>query len=282
MDCPPRPSSDSAYRIAGALAHAHERGVIHRDLKTANVVVAEEHGVKVLDFGLARRIDTAAQEDATRTVEESTESGTLIGTVAYIAPELLLGQLADARSDIWALGVVLYEMATGEHPFRGRNKFELTAAILQSPPHPFPPHVPPMLRAIISRCLTKEPGQRYQRAGEVRAALEAMQTDVLPTSLPPVGAARRAWQPWAAAGLAGALIIALVTWMLGHRARGPWERGSAGGKLTRIICVGRSDFRPGVVAGRTHAVLRGPQREGARRSLYSPCRGRQPRAVDRR
>ena len=73
-------------QIAGALAHAHERGVIHRDLKTANVVVAEEHGVKVLDFGLARRIDTAAQEDATRTVEESTESGTLIGTVAYIAP----------------------------------------------------------------------------------------------------------------------------------------------------------------------------------------------------
>ena len=78
-----------------------------------------------------------------------------------------------------------------------------------------------MLRAIISRCLTKEPGQRYQRAGEVRAALEAMQTDVLPTSLPPVGAARRAWQPWAAAGLAGGTVIALVTWMLGHRAAGP-------------------------------------------------------------
>src|SRR5262249_38097546 len=153
------------------LAHAHERGVVHRDLKTANVAVDEEHGVKVLDFGLARRIDPAVDADVTQSISESTASGTLIGTVAYIAPELLLGQQADARSDIWALGVVLYEMATGEHPFRGRNKFELTAAILRSPMHPFPPHVPPMLRAIISRCLAKEPGQRYQRAGEVRAAL---------------------------------------------------------------------------------------------------------------
>ena len=231
-------------QIADALAHAHERGVVHRDLKTANVVVAEEQGVKVLDFGLARRIDTPAQEDLTRSIEESTERGTLIGTVAYIAPELLLGHPADARSDIWALGVVLYEMATGEHPFRGRNKFELTAAILRSPAHPFPPPVPPMLRAIISRCLTKEPAQRYQRAGEVRAALEAVQTDVLSTPIPTTDASNRTWLRWLAAGATGVALFVLAAWLFAHRPRGPWERGNAGGRLTRIVSSEDQTFDP--------------------------------------
>ena len=164
-------------QIAAALAHAHERGVIHRDLKTANVVSNPEGGAKVLDFGLARRTASRSASDATQS-HELAEPESMVGTLAYVAPEILLGQTADARTDIWALGVVLYEMATGQLPFQGRNAYELTAAILRSPAQPFPAHVPPILRAIILRCLAKEPAHRYQRAGEAGAALEAIHSDL--------------------------------------------------------------------------------------------------------
>ena len=93
------------------------------------------------------------------------------GTPSYMAPELLQGQAADARSDLWALGVLLYEMAAGKLPFQGRTGFELTSAILRESPAPLPAHVPASLRSIIQRCLAKEPGQHYRNAGEVRAAL---------------------------------------------------------------------------------------------------------------
>src|SRR5262245_29817292 len=118
-------------QIAGALGHAHERGVIHRDLKTANVAINPESGAKILDFGLARRSFGADVDKQTVSIELA-EPGMLVGTLAYIAPEVLLGQGADARSDIWSLGVLLYEIATGDVPFQGRNEFDLTAAILRS------------------------------------------------------------------------------------------------------------------------------------------------------
>ena len=165
-------------QIAAALGHAHERGVIHRDLKTANIVVGPVSGAKVLDFGLARRTAGGEVDGSTQSVAMA-DPGILIGTLAYIAPEVLLGQGADARSDVWALGVLLYEASTGQLPYQGRNEYDLTAAILRAPAQPFPAHVPANLRAIILRCLAKEPAQRYQRAGEVRAALEAIHSDLI-------------------------------------------------------------------------------------------------------
>jgi serine/threonine protein kinase len=165
-----------ASEVASALAHAHERGVIHRDLKSANVVISEEGRAKVLDFGIARRIEAASGAE--------TSSGRLdpqvgiAGTTAYIAPEVLLGDPADVRSDIWSLGVLMFEMAAGAMPFTGRNQFDLTSAIIRDTPAPLPTRVPVSLRGIILRCLAKDPVQRYQRAGEVRAALEALQSDV--------------------------------------------------------------------------------------------------------
>jgi eukaryotic-like serine/threonine-protein kinase len=161
-------------QIAGALAHAHERGVVHRDLKSANVVVTSEGQVKVLDFGLAKRLPDGGKAKGTRATETLTQEDAIAGTLPYMAPEVLSGKPADAPSDLWALGVVLYEMAAGQLPFRGQSGYELSSIILRDPPPPLPAHVPSGLRAVISRLLAKEPGLRYRSAGEARAALEAV------------------------------------------------------------------------------------------------------------
>ncbi|MDP9264418.1 MAG: protein kinase [Acidobacteriota bacterium] len=202
-----------ALQISDALAHAHQRRVIHRDLKTSNVVITPEGRAKVLDFGLAKRLREQDLDAVTRSQMSLTEAGTVVGTLHYLAPEALRGQPADERSDLWALGVMLYEMATGTLPFQGKTSFELTSGILREPPAPFPERVPTGLRGVIQRCLVKEPGQRYQSAVEVRAALEALQSDAaISAAVPPPKAPRRIWLWPVAVGLLliGAGIIAAV------------------------------------------------------------------------
>jgi serine/threonine-protein kinase len=167
-------------QIAEAIAHAHDRGVVHRDLKCSNVMITPDGQAKVLDFGLAKRLTGAESLETDITAETLTQDGAVIGTLHCLAPELLRGEPADARSDIWALGVLLYEMAGGDQPFSGKTPYELTAAILREPVRPLAPTVPAGLRAVILRCLQKEPARRYQRAGEVRAALEALRSDSAP------------------------------------------------------------------------------------------------------
>lgn len=152
-------------QIADALAHAHERGVIHRDLKSANVVITHEGQVKVLDFGLAKRLPEREKAEGTYATESLIQEGAIAGTLPYMAPEVLSGKPADARSDLWALGVVLYEMAAGQLPFRGQSGYELSSMILRDPPPPLPENVPAGLRAVITRLLAKEPGLRYRSAG---------------------------------------------------------------------------------------------------------------------
>ena len=165
-----------ALQLAEALEHAHRHGVVHRDLKSANVIITPEERTKVLDFGLAKRVGGEDATGATTLSEAAlTEPGALAGTLAYMAPEQLRGQPADVRSDIWALGVVLYEMAVGRRPFQGNTGFELSLAILNQAPQPLPAHLPRGLCSAILRLLSKEPGLRYQRAGELRAALEVIQ-----------------------------------------------------------------------------------------------------------
>lgn len=163
-------------QIASALSHAHGRNIVHHDLKSSNIIVTPEGLVKVLDFGLARRQPVAAPDAGTRTIDTLDSAAATGGTLAYMSPEMLRGEPGDHRSDLWALGVVLFEALTGHTPFRGRTAFEVSSAILHDPPPALPAQVPAGLAAVIQRCLAKEPALRYQQAGELQAALETIQS----------------------------------------------------------------------------------------------------------
>src|SRR5262245_11580540 len=156
-------------QIAEALAHAHERGIIHRDLKSANVMVTPDGRVKVLDFGLAASLHELGDDDTT--LAPSSGDGTP-GTLAYMAPEVLNGERATTISDIWSLGIVLYEMTAGRRPFAGKTPAATAAAILHAPLPPLSDDVPAAIRSVVHRCLGRVPGERYQHASEVRAALD--------------------------------------------------------------------------------------------------------------
>ncbi len=195
-------------QIADALAHAHLRGVTHRDLKAANIVVTPEGRTKVLDFGLARSFSPQSLKDLSKPQPSMTAAGLVAGTLFCMAPDVLRGEPPDQRSDIWALGVLLYEMSTGERPFTGATEFELVAAILHEPPASMPPRVPPALQTIIQRCLAKDPRERYQQTGEVRSALETVQSA-------PAGAIRGGRARLAVAALLIGLVAAAgLTWRM--------------------------------------------------------------------
>ncbi len=181
---PPESVLRYGVQIASALARAHDRGIVHRDLKTANIVITSDGLAKVLDFGLAKEVGSGVFEGSTRSFTTIQDASSISGTLPYMAPEILRGDAADQRGDLWALGVVLYEAASGRLPFEGRTGFEISSAILREIPNPLGPPVPPGLWAIIQRCLTKEPAQRYQRAGEIQAALEAVQSAAIASPAP--------------------------------------------------------------------------------------------------
>ena len=176
---PPRKAVEIAIQVARGLAAAHEKGIVHRDLKPDNVFLTRDGRAKVLDFGLAR-IDPLSldREGETQAApKEQTSPGMLLGTVAYMSPEQARGRPADARSDVFALGAVLYEMLAGKRPFAGATPADTLSAILREDPpliETGSAAVPSTLDRVVRRCLEKEPSERFQTARDVGFALEAL------------------------------------------------------------------------------------------------------------
>jgi len=223
---------DLGAQIADALDHAHTNGILHRDLKSPNVRVTAGGQLKVLDFGLAMSIKDSAFEGVTRTT--NLDSGEVAGTLAYMAPELLKGKISDVRTDIWSLGVVLYELSAGTLPFHGGTSFEVSTAILREPPAALPPHVTPGLRAVIMRCLAKEPEKRYQRASEVSAAMQALQSDTGVTSRVDLPTSGKHITSYLWAGVSLLAVVGVVLFLYG-RINKPASGPRTGGKLRLFV-----------------------------------------------
>lgn len=190
---------DGSSQIAAGLHHAHTHGVVHRDIKPENIAVTDDGVVRILDFGLARITGESAV----------TGKGETLGTLSYMSPEQLRGDAIDHRTDIWSLGVVMYEMVTGRRPFRGDIKEATSYAILNEDPEPVTAlrsGVPIELDRIILKALAKDPSHRYQHADELAADLDALASGIHESKHPTVRRGRRAWIVAGIAVMAAAVV----------------------------------------------------------------------------
>jgi serine/threonine protein kinase len=214
---PLRKALEWAALIAEALAAAHRTGIVHRDLKPENIMISHDGQVKILDFGLARTASAAAAGESGPATFTLTADHTVLGTVGYMSPEQVRGEVADYRSDIFSLGAVLYEMISGRRAFSGATSAEVMAATLKSEPDELPEAVPESARRIVQRCLEKEPRARFDSAADLSFAVRTLVTLSASTAVPALDSRRR-W-PWGII-IAVAFVVAAAmaaAWLaLGH------------------------------------------------------------------
>ena len=211
-----------ATHLSDAVGAAHEAGIVHRDLKPANIMVTADDRVKVLDFGLARVAEPAvgsSDTDTAFTVEAATQAGAVMGTVPYMSPEQVQGRAADARSDIFAIGSILYETLAGRRPFEGDSFANQASAILRDAPTPLfelCADLPDSLSRIVTRCLEKDPRNRYRSGHDLHYDLQALGHEAAqpgPAAMP-VASGRRA-ATWAWAGALAVGLVAVALWFRG-------------------------------------------------------------------
>ena len=209
---PVRKVIDYALQLSRGLAAAHDKGIVHRDLKPENIFITDDGRLKILDFGLAKLTRPEATEnDQTPTRTVGSEVGTVLGTVGYMSPEQVRGKPADARSDLFSLGAILYEMISAQRAFTGESTADTMAAIVKEEPPDLTETnrtVSPALERIVRHCLEKNPAERFQSARDIAFDLESVSTASATAKLQPV-AARRRWGLIATASIAALLLLAL-------------------------------------------------------------------------
>jgi len=216
---PPRRAVELAIELAQGLGAAHARGIVHRDVKPENIFLTLDGRVKVLDFGLAKQVQpqgAGAELDTAAMSAHGTEAGMILGTVGYMSPEQVKGEPAGPAADVFAFGVVLYEMLSGERPFRGETSIQTMSAILEADPPPLASPrgpLPPALERLVAHCLEKQAGGRFQSMKDIAFALQNLGT----AGSEPPGAARAArvrrlsW-PQLGLGAAATLVLAALAW----------------------------------------------------------------------
>jgi len=238
-----------AVQIASALGKAHEAGIIHRDVKPANILLSSTHTVKVVDFGLAKLAVAAvgASDDKTPTLSmqsasQQTREGVILGTVAYMSPEQAEGKPIDARSDVFSFGVLLYEMLTGRRPFQGESDLSTLMAIVRDPAPRLPDEFPAEIAGIVRRALEKKREARYGSGAEIARELTALQQGLSSGSVRPVRLAAQVKRPQVAVP-ALLLVLALVAgavWVVRRQVRVRWARQTAIPEAARLLAQGKA------------------------------------------